>query len=120
MRKLSSPNQDLQNTIITLKKAANVEKVNLWKRIAADLSMPSRQRRVVNISRINRFTKDNDIVVIPGKVLSAGDIDHKVQIAAFSFSKTAKDKITQANGTTVSILELVKSNPKGKGIKILG
>ncbi|MCB9358660.1 50S ribosomal protein L18e [Candidatus Woesearchaeota archaeon] len=120
MRKSYSPNEELQSLISVLREVSSKEKVNIWKRVASDLSRPTRQRRIVNLSRINRVTKENDIVIVPGKVLSAGDIDHKVQVAAFTFSKTAADKIAEAKGTVISIPELLKSNPKGKGIKIVG
>lgn len=120
MRTSFSTNEELQNLILDLKKVSTEEKVNLWKRIAADLSKSSRQRRIVNISRINKFTRDNDFVIVPGKVLSEGDIDHKVNVAAFNFSKAARDKITKANGSVLSIPELVKSNPKAKSVKIIG
>jgi large subunit ribosomal protein L18e len=120
MRKSYATNPELQNLIVQLQKVAVSDNVNLWKRIASDLSKPSRQRRVVNLSRINQNTKDDDTVIVPGKVLSAGDIDHKVTVAAFTFSKSAVEKIAQAQGTIVTIPELLKSNPKGKGVKILG
>lgn len=120
MRESYSTNDELQNLIADLKKTSSTEKANLWKRIAADLSKSSRQRRVVNLSRINRYTKDNDVIIVPGKVLSAGEINHKVQVAAFSFSKIAKQKIIQANGQALSISEMLKTNPGAKKIKIIG
>lgn len=120
MRKTKSSNEELQNLILKLRKTASVEKVNLWKRLASDLSKPTRQRRIVNVSRLNRFTKENEIVVVPGKVLSGGEMNHKVQVAAFNFSKSAADKITQAQGKALTIDELMKSNPKAKGVRIIG
>jgi len=120
MRENFSTNENLQSLIIELKKIASVENVKLWKRVAADLSRPTRQRRVVNLSRIDRYTKDNDIIIVPGKVLSSGDIKHKVQVAAFTFSKAAKEKIAQAKGEAISINDMLKTNTKAKGIKIIG
>jgi large subunit ribosomal protein L18e len=120
MRKNHSLNDELHNLIAVLRKTSAVEDVNLWKRIALDLSKSTRTRRVVNLSRINSYSKDNDTVIVPGKVLSSGNIDHKVQVAAFTFSKAAKEKISNAKGTAISISELLKSNPKAKGIKIIG
>ncbi len=120
MRVTFSPNEHLQNLIAELRRVANKEKVMIWKRIAADLSKPSRQRREINLTRINANTKDNDTIVVPSKVLSSGEIDHKVQVAPFSFSKNAKDKITRSKGAAISINELLKSNPKGNKIRIIG
>jgi large subunit ribosomal protein L18e len=120
MRTSKTTNNDLKLLISELRKVSSVEEVALWKRIATDLSKPTRQRRAVNLSRINKFTKENDVVVVPGKVLSVGDIDHKLEIAAYQFSEAAKNKIESAKGKVITLPELLKSNPKGKGIKIIG
>ena len=106
----------LKTTIDSLRK----EKAKLWARVARDLSRSNRQRREINLSRIQRFAKDGDVVVVPGKVLSAGILLKKVNVAAWSFSATAKEKIKASGGKTFSLQELVKSNPKGTGVKIIG
>jgi len=72
------------------------------------------------LSRLNRFTKENETVVVPGKVLGAGSMGHSLVIAALSFSDTAKQQIENAKGKCISIAELLKQNPKGKDIKIIG
>ena len=103
-----------------LKKGSHSNDTNIWKRIANDLEKPSRQRRVVNISRLNRFTKENETVIVPGKVLGAGSIGHGLVIAALSFSETAKEQIEKAKGKCLTIDELMKQNPKGKDIRVIG
>lgn len=75
---------------------------------------------MVNISRLNRYTKENDQVVVPGKVLGAGLIDHPVTVAAFAFSNEAREKISRAKGKCISIPDLIKINPSGTNVKILG
>jgi len=103
-----------------LKKASSEDKSNFWRRIATDLSRPTRIRRVVNLSRINRFTKKDETVVVPGKVLAAGELDHKITIAAFKFSKSAIDKIIKADGKAILISELSKEKLEPKNLRILG
>ncbi len=90
-----------------------------WRRVHELLSRPARQRVVVNVSKINRYAEDGDVVVVPGKVLGSGELNKKVTVAAFSFSYTALEKIEEAGGEAIHILELVKKNPKGKGLKII-
>lgn len=102
-----------------LKKKAQEHDCNIWKRIAIDLEKPTRKRRIVNLYRINKYTRDNEIVVVPGKVLSVGELDHKVTVAAFAFSGNAMEKINKI-GKAVYITELIKESPKGKGIRIMG
>jgi large subunit ribosomal protein L18e len=103
-----------------LKKQSLAENVNLWKRIALDLSAPSRNRRVINLYKINECAKDNETIIVPGKVLGTGDIERKVTIAAFSFSSQAAEKLKSKNCSMMSITELMQKNPKGKNVRILG
>jgi len=121
MAKRTGPtNPILQMLIAELKKRGNEQSVNLWKRIADDLERPARQRRVVNLSSLSRHTKENETVIVPGKVLGAGDLGHKITISAFQFSGGAKEKIEKAGAKIVPLLELSKENPSGKGIRIMG
>ena len=113
-------NTVLLDVIQELKKRSIEQNVNIWKRVATDLEKPTRQRRVVNLSSLSRNTKENEIVVIPGKVLGAGNLNHKLTISAFSFSDGAKEKIEKTGAKVVSLLDLSKDNPTGKGIRILG
>lgn len=103
-----------------LKKRSREQSINLWRRIANDLEKPTRQRRVVNLSSISRYTKENEVIVVPGKVLGAGILNHKLTISAFQFSNGAEEKIEKAGAKIVSLLELSKENPHGKGIRIIG
>lgn len=112
-------NENLQNLILELKKTSVEQDVNIWNRIAKDLSRSTRQRREVNVSRINKNTKDGETIIVPGKVLSLGELDHKVTVAAYSFSQSAKEKI-EAKGKTMTIQELIKDNPKGSKVRIIG
>ena len=112
-------NQVLRDLIQELKKKSGEHNSKLWKRVARDLEKPARQRRIVNLYKINKNSKAKDTVVVPGKVLALGDLDHSVVIAAFSFSDEALQKINKI-GKAISISELIKEDPKGKRIRILG
>ena len=121
MSKRTGPtNPILQNLINELKKKSKEQSINLWKRVATDLEKPTRQRRVVNLSSISRYTKENEIIVVPGKVLGTGNLEHKVTISAFQFSDGAKEKIEKAGAKIIPLLELSKENPSGKGVRIIG
>lgn len=120
MKRTGPINPLLRDLIQELKKRSSEQNVNIWKRVALDLEKPSRQRRVVNLSRISRYTKDNELIVVPGKVLGSGSLNHKLTIAAYQFSDSAKEKITKVGGNIVPLLELSKEKPDGKRIKIIG
>ncbi len=113
-------NTQLVELITALKKKANSDESHLWRRIAYDLEKPSRQRREVNLSRINRYAKDNETIVVPGKVLSSGELKIRTTIAAWQFSKQAIQKISKSDSKAITIMDLLKENPKNKRIRILG
>ncbi len=112
-------NQQLSTLIQELKKLAIEKNVNLWKRIATELEKPTRQRRIVNVYKINKYSKENETIIVPGKVLGMGGLDHKVEVAALSFSEEANNKISKS-GKTMTINELMKKNPEAKGVRIVG
>ncbi|MBI2659874.1 50S ribosomal protein L18e [Candidatus Woesearchaeota archaeon] len=121
MAKRTGPtNPILQSLIQELKNKGREQSISLWRRIAIDLEKPTRQRRVVNLSSISRHTKENEIIVVPGKVLGAGNLEHKITISAFQFSSGAKEKIEKAGARIIPLLDLSKENPTGRGIRIIG
>lgn len=87
--------------------------------IAEKLNKPRRRRVEVNLAHIETHTEKNEIIVVPGVVLGYGELTKPVTIAAWKFSKPAKEKIKNAKGNAISIRELVKKNPKGSNVKIL-
>jgi large subunit ribosomal protein L18e len=96
------------------------QEARIWKRLAEELEKPKKRKREVNISKIQRYTKDGDFVIVPGKVLGSGILKNKITIAAFSFSKEAIEKIKSAGGKIIDFEKLIKENPKGTGVKIIG
>ncbi len=118
-RTLHKNTQTLQ-LIQELKKLAIARESGFWKRIAVELGKPARNKRVVNLSRIDRHTKENEIVIVPGKVLSSGVLTHKVHVAAESFSDQARAKLIQNGSLALTIPELMQQHPDGKNIRILG
>lgn len=120
MGKRTGPtNLYLSNLILDLKKLSTQKKVKLWKRIAKDLSKPARQRREANIYKINKYCRGDETAIVPGKVLSMGELDKKLTVAAWNFSDKAKEKINKG-GKAISIQELMKINPQGKKVRIIG
>lgn len=121
MAKRTGPtNTQLRSLISELRAQASVQKVPLWRRLADDLEVPSRQRRHVNLCHIAKHCKENDFIIVPGKVLGTGDVPCKVSVAAFTFSQSAKEKIAQAKGECLTIRELIARNPKAKDLRIIG
>ena len=113
-------NENLKSLIQELKKKAIDTDIRIFKRIASDLEKPTRSQRAVNLSRINRYTKENELIVVPGKVLGSGDLDHSLTIAAYKFSSSALDKINTSKSKAIKISDLMNGEVKGKKIRIIG
>src|SRR3989344_9356614 len=64
-----------------------------WKEILDILTGPSRRYSVLNLKEIDKKTTPGDTVIIPGTVLSSGELTKKLRICALSFSKSAIEKI---------------------------
>lgn len=119
MKSSAKTNPSIIRLIDELKAASRENGAPLWRDIAKRLEKPRRNYAAVNLSKINRHTKSNDTVLVAGKVLAAGDLDHSVNVAALSFSSEASSKIEGAGGKCLAIGTLMQEHPKGSGIKIL-
>jgi len=119
MKRVRTTNPELASLIRLLRKKSRENEAKIWRDLARRLSSSRRRRTTVNVSRLDRYTQKRETVVVPGKVLGAGKIDHPVSVAAFAFSDQAKFKILKAKGKCLSIPNLVKKNPKGTAVKII-
>ena len=118
VKRTGPTNYQLKELLVQLESKAYQSK--FWGRIKEDLQKPTRQRRIVNVYKIEKFARDGETVVVPGKVLSVGDLTKKVEVAALTFSEEARRKIEEAKGRALSIQELLQENPQGKNVRILG
>ncbi len=98
-----------------------VETINLakkndkWLEISQILSGPRKRRSNLNIADLNRVKKD---IVVPGKILSQGEIDKKIKIVALGFSKKAEEKLKKAGCEISTIAEEINKNPNMSGLEI--
>jgi len=95
------------------------KKNEAWVKICQDLLVSKRKRANVNLEKINKESKEGEIIVIPGKVLSQGEISKKIKIIAFKYSENAEEKLSKAKIDYSYIIDEIKKNPKAQGVKIL-
>lgn len=105
--------RELVETIIACKKKIK------WLEVAGILSGPRRKSINLNLGEINEKSEEGDKVVVPGKVLSQGEIDKKIKIIAMRFSEKAREKLLKSKTQVSSIVEEIKKNPEAKAIRIL-
>ena len=119
MKKTKSTNPERIQLIRFLRKQGRENKAMIWIDVAKYLAKSRTGHTSVNLSGINRHTQKSDVVVVPGKVLGAGSINHPVIVAAFNASKKAREKLRAAKAKYISIPDLVRKNPKGSNVKII-
>jgi large subunit ribosomal protein L18e len=112
---MKKDNQVLLSLIESLMKSEKP----LWRKVAGELARPKRQKVEVNLSKLDQYADDDATVIVPGKVLGAGALSKKITVAAFSFSGSARKLIDAAGGKTLTIDNLHRTNPDGRGILIL-
>jgi len=113
-------NQLVLTMVKELKTASAKNKAPIWSRLAVMAQKPGLAQRVVNVKKINDVTNENDVIVVPGKVLGTGNISHKITICSFSISTSAAQKVLAAGGKIISYSEMISKFPTGKGVKIIG
>ena len=113
-------NQTVLHMIKDLKQASKKNEAPIWSRLADLAVKPSTSRRVVNLARINKITKENNVLFVPGKVLGTGNISHKISLCSFSISRTATKKIIQSGGKIMKLSDMIEKYPTGKGVTIIG
>ncbi len=109
----------LKKLVEDLKTRGYKEKIPFLIKIAEELSRQRMRKVEVNVGKLNRICRENETVIIPGKVLGYGILNKPVTVAAWKFSKQAIEKIKASGGKTLSIEELISKNPKGSNVRII-
>ncbi|MDE1810721.1 MAG: 50S ribosomal protein L18e [Candidatus Micrarchaeota archaeon] len=108
--KLNIEKTQLKDWLATLSEASKGERyANLWKRVYRLSAVPARRRHSVNLYKVNENTEEGANVIVPGKVLSIGPMDHKVTISAIEFSAQALAALKEANCKIVPLREMTKA-----------
>jgi len=83
-------NQELVDTIIAAKKSKE------WLPVASLLTGSRRNKISINLKELDENIEAGKMLVVPGKVLSVGELSKKTKIVALSFSGKAKEKIIKS------------------------
>lgn len=113
-------NQVVMQMAKEMKQASSKNDAPIWSKLAKLALKTTVSRRVVNLNKIDEVTKDNAVIVVPGKVLGTGNVSHKITLSSFSISNTAAKKIIESGGSIISFSEMIKKFPTGKGVVIIG
>lgn len=90
----------------------------VYREAAEFLGKVNRDRAEVNLSDLDRNTEEGDTVIVPGKLLGSGNLDHELEVAAFKASRSAKQAANEA-GSFMHIEDLVEERPNGEEVGIV-
>jgi len=116
---MSKTNPRLRRLVADLKTAArDADAGDVWGDVAERLEKPRRTHAEVNLGRIERYAQEDELVVVPGKVLGSGVLHKDVTVAAVDFSGTAEQKIDQV-GETTTLEQALENNPSGSNVRVI-
>jgi large subunit ribosomal protein L18e len=105
-------NKILVDTIILAKSNPS------WIEVASILTGPDRRNKGINLVDLEKVA-GKEILIIPSKVLSGGEITKKFKVAALSYSEKAKEKLLKSGCEVFTLEEMINQNKEAKGVKIL-
>jgi large subunit ribosomal protein L18e len=118
MNRIGNPVFD--STKLALKRASKSSGAQVWLAASRYLSKSRSRKPAVNVGKLSRLTGKDAAVLVPGKVLGSGILSHPLTIGAYSFTETAKKKITKAGGEALTITEFLARFPSGAGVMLIG
>ena len=68
------------------------------RQLARRLAAPARRRSAVSVWKIERAAARGETVIVPGTVLSDGELTKPVTVYALKFTRASKEKIVKAGG----------------------
>jgi ribosomal protein L18E len=89
-----------------------------WIGVAGLLSRPNKKLSKVNLSKIDKET-GKETIIVPGKVLSVGSLTKKMKISSYQISESALKKIKDSKSEYIPLKKEIKENPKAEKIKII-
>jgi large subunit ribosomal protein L18e len=114
---MNKTNPRLKSLIADCKRAARAGGA-VWGDVAERLEKPRRTHAEVNLGRIERYAREDETVIVPGKVLGSGALRKGVTVAAVDFSGTARTKISQV-GEAVELEQALERNPDGSDVRVI-
>ncbi len=100
MKTSGSTNPEMRRVIVGLKK------LKKYSELVKQLERPRRRRSSVNLSDIEKL---NHHKIATTEVLGSGEMTKSVNVYAWRFSKSAKEKIEKAGGKALSLDDLLRN-----------
>ena len=104
---------ETQRLIAKLEQTSRKTKKVIWKDLAKRIGKPTRNNVDINVEKLDMLAKKfkGKVLLVPGKVLSKGELSEKVKVVAISASEKAVEKIN-TNGEFVLLRDFVDDKVK--------
>ena len=90
-----------------------------WRAVLRYIELSKRRQKTVNIYKLNRVAAPSDKVLVVGKLLGVGKLNHPLTVVAFDFSDSAYRKVSDAGGTAMYLSDFLKKGQDASGFKII-
>lgn len=109
MKRTGPTSTRTRELVVQLDKHGKTSKQDVYRLLSDMMGMSTRERTQVNVSHLNKMSQlyKDKVLVVPGKVLSNGEVTQAFEVAAFGFSDVARKKIVAAKGKAWTLEDLV-------------
>lgn len=104
-------NPELVEALIKLKKKNPT--------VAKVLAGPVKKNLRVNLKYLEEKAGEEKKILVPGKVLSSGELKKKIKVVGWAASATAKEKMKKFGVEFVFLKDEIKKNPELKDLKVI-
>ncbi len=118
-RRFRKENPELLRVLVELRRAARANHAPVWESVAERLERSRHEVVPLNVGQLDRLTAADETVAVAGKLLADGPLSKRLTVGAFSYSAEARAKVHAAGGSALSLHELIKAKPDGKGVRFL-
>ncbi|NPA38170.1 MAG: 50S ribosomal protein L18e [Candidatus Nanohaloarchaeota archaeon] len=113
-------NPYVRKVIADLEKKYRKTKIPLFKDLAERLMKPRRKGRSgVNLSKLEKYAREDEVAIVPDKLLGAGILSKKITVVALHYSKVAKEKIEANKGNVMLFDEFIEKAKKPLKVRII-
>ena len=90
-----------------------------WLPVARIIANSTRLHSKINLDKIDDAAKPGDTILVPGKILSSGNLTKKIRLCSLGISKSAREKLKATKSEYISIIDEIRQNPKFEGVNII-
>ncbi len=112
--KARDKNPVLKKLVENLRDKSFKEKRPILLAVAKGINRPNSHGHEVNLTRIEKYAKAKENIVVPGSVLGSGKITKAVNVYALRFSESAREMIEKSGGKCLSMEEFAEKAPKAR------